>query len=58
MTCIPCSVCGNEFDPRLSVAAPFCSVRCQQIDLGRWLNEKYGLPCETDDESETQPLTD
>jgi len=20
---------------------PFCSTRCQQIDLGRWLNEEY-----------------
>jgi endogenous inhibitor of DNA gyrase (YacG/DUF329 family) len=20
---------------------PFCSKRCQQIDLGRWLNEEY-----------------
>lgn len=25
---------------------PFCSERCQKIDLGRWLNEGYGLPIE------------
>ncbi len=25
---------------------PFCSRRCQQIDLGMWLNESYGLPHE------------
>ncbi len=29
---------------------PFCSVRCQQIDLGRWLDEKFGVPYEGDDE--------
>lgn len=23
---------------------PFCSVRCQQIDLGRWLGEQYSVP--------------
>ncbi len=22
---------------------PFCSQRCQQIDLGRWLNEEYRI---------------
>lgn len=25
---------------------PFCSRRCQMIDLGRWLNEEISLPCE------------
>lgn len=28
---------------------PFCSVRCQQIDLGGWLNEEIGLPIEPDE---------
>jgi endogenous inhibitor of DNA gyrase (YacG/DUF329 family) len=23
---------------------PFCSQRCRQVDLGRWLDERYGLP--------------
>lgn len=37
---------------------PFCSERCQRIDLGRWLDERYGLPYESlgeeaeDDEAE------
>ena len=22
----------------------FCSERCQQIDLGQWLNEEYAVP--------------
>jgi hypothetical protein len=25
---------------------PFCSERCRRVDLGRWLNEDYGLPFE------------
>lgn len=25
---------------------PFCSKRCQLIDLGRWMNEEIGLPHE------------
>lgn len=23
---------------------PFCSKRCQQVDLGRWLSESYAIP--------------
>jgi endogenous inhibitor of DNA gyrase (YacG/DUF329 family) len=23
---------------------PFCSDRCRLIDLGRWLDESYGVP--------------
>jgi endogenous inhibitor of DNA gyrase (YacG/DUF329 family) len=26
------------------MAAPFCSARCRQIDLGKWLNEEYRVP--------------
>lgn len=29
---------------------PFCGRRCQQIDLGRWLNEDYGVPLEPEDQ--------
>lgn len=29
---------------------PFCSSRCRQIDLGRWLDEGYGLPIEPENE--------
>ena len=25
---------------------PFCSKRCADIDLGRWLNEDYRVPAE------------
>lgn len=29
---------------------PFCSRRCKDIDCGRWLNEEYGLPWESEEE--------
>ncbi|MEX0587069.1 MAG: DNA gyrase inhibitor YacG [Pirellulales bacterium] len=44
-----CPICQQPFDPRSSPAMPFCSVRCRQIDLGRWLGEDYGLPIESED---------
>ncbi len=25
-------------------AFPFCSARCQDIDLGKWADEKYRIP--------------
>ena len=47
-----CSLCGKMFDRSQSKTMPFCSNRCQQIDLGNWLNESYGLPVETDEPRE------
>jgi len=35
-----CPIC-NEPTPQESTTFPFCSDRCQKIDLGKWLNGKY-----------------
>lgn len=35
---------------------PFCSLRCQQVDLGGWLNEQYGVPVERNDEEDTDEV--
>jgi uncharacterized protein len=43
---IRCPICERQFEPAASPAMPFCSERCRQIDLGRWLDEKHGLPAE------------
>jgi uncharacterized protein len=32
-------------------AFPFCTVRCQMIDLGRWLDEDYRIPEGAGDQS-------
>ncbi|MEH6476952.1 MAG: DNA gyrase inhibitor YacG [Sneathiella sp.] len=37
-----CPQCGkNKSDETFR---PFCSKRCQQLDLGKWLNESYVIP--------------
>ena len=54
---IRCPICEKQFDPAASDAMPFCSRRCQQIDLGRWLREVYSVPVErnADDEEGREP---
>ena len=50
MTEMICPICRTEFDRRLSPALPFCSQRCQLVDLRRWLGEEYGFPVEPEAE--------
>jgi uncharacterized protein len=54
MPTIRCPICERMFDPAVSPAMPFCSERCRQIDLGRWLREVYSVPVERDPENEEQ----
>ena len=46
MPALRCPICEKPFDPAHSPAMPFCSDRCRQIDLGRWLREVYSVPIE------------
>jgi len=52
MSLIRCPICEKRFDPAASQAMPFCSERCRQIDLGRWLRESYSVPVERKDEDD------
>ena len=36
-----CPICGK---PPVAAMQPFCSKRCAQVDLGRWLTESYAVP--------------
>ncbi len=36
-----CPLCEKD---TLNEARPFCSVRCANIDLNRWLTESYVMP--------------
>lgn len=56
MSQIICPTCNETFAIHTTPAMPFCSVRCQQIDLGRWLNEEQGLPCEPEDIDEDEGI--
>ena len=53
MALIHCPTCQKRFDPALSKAMPFCCERCRQIDLGRWLDEKFSLPAEGQEDAES-----
>ncbi len=46
MAPLACPICGRPFEPRQTPAMPFCSERCRQVDLGRWLGEEYSIPDE------------
>ena len=51
-----CSICQREFLPEESPAMPFCSERCRLIDLGRWLDEDYGMSIDPEDEGENPAM--
>jgi endogenous inhibitor of DNA gyrase (YacG/DUF329 family) len=36
-----CPICGKPVDPKFD---PFCSKRCTDIDLSRWLKGVYAIP--------------
>jgi endogenous inhibitor of DNA gyrase (YacG/DUF329 family) len=45
----PCPICGKPRDPAY---APFCSRRCADVDLGRWLKGSYVIPGPAAEEDE------
>jgi endogenous inhibitor of DNA gyrase (YacG/DUF329 family) len=48
----PCPICGK---PATGGRRPFCSPRCADIDLGRWLKGVYTVPTdESPDDEEGQ----
>ena len=38
-----CLICNGAISPKHK---PFCSMRCKDIDLGKWFNEKYRVQTE------------
>jgi len=58
MVRLRCPTCGNPVSEATHPAMPFCSERCRDIDLGRWLNEDFGLPVIPDPEADEQPEQD
>jgi uncharacterized protein len=57
MTAIPtprprkkkCPICGK---PAEVATRPFCSERCKDLDLHRWLSGAYAIPASNDDDDE------
>jgi len=50
-----CAICGR---PRVEKYAPFCSRRCADVDLYRWLNGSYVIPAGGESDEASRELGD
>ena len=41
-----CPTCGKPAEWKDNPFRPFCSERCQMVDLGRWVEGEYRVPGE------------
>ena len=44
-----CPICGK---PQQETTRPFCSSRCRDVDLNRWLSGSYVVPGSDNDDEE------
>ena len=49
-----CPICGKATEEKFK---PFCSKRCADVDLHRWMSGSYAIPV-TEDEEEAEPRED
>jgi endogenous inhibitor of DNA gyrase (YacG/DUF329 family) len=45
----PCPICGK---PAQEASRPFCSERCRDVDLNRWLSNSYAIPGRKDEDED------
>ena len=45
----PCPTCGK---PAAEQFKPFCSARCRDVDLNRWLSGVYAVPAKDDEDED------
>ncbi len=48
-----CPICRRPTHPEYR---PFCSRRCADVDLGRWLTGRYVIPGEPSDDAPDVPV--
>jgi endogenous inhibitor of DNA gyrase (YacG/DUF329 family) len=48
----PCPECGR---PSAREHYPFCSTRCKNVDLNRWLTGAYAIPVRDDEDEDGKP---
>jgi uncharacterized protein len=46
-----CPICGK---PASGPTLPFCSPRCRDVDLNRWLTGSYVVPGREDDDEDAE----
>ena len=44
-----CPICGKPAAARFQ---PFCSARCKDVDLNRWLSGVYAVPVKEDEDED------
>jgi endogenous inhibitor of DNA gyrase (YacG/DUF329 family) len=47
----PCPICGK---PAAAASKPFCSERCRDVDLNRWLSGSYVIPAAKDNDEDAE----
>ncbi|EAQ05969.1 MULTISPECIES: DNA gyrase inhibitor YacG [Yoonia] len=47
-----CPICNRPTD---KAYRPFCSRRCADVDLGKWLTGSYAIPAGRDDAEDDDP---
>jgi endogenous inhibitor of DNA gyrase (YacG/DUF329 family) len=47
----PCPICGK---PAAAGSKPFCSERCRDVDLNRWLSGSYAIPARDGEEEDQE----
>ena len=52
---VACAICGK---PALVRFKPFCSKRCADVDLNRWMKGVYAIPARDEDEGDGQGIDD
>lgn len=45
-----CPICTKDPDPKYR---PFCSRRCADVDLGRWLTGSYAIAADAAEDDDT-----
>ncbi len=50
-----CPICGK---PRDAAFKPFCSKRCADVDLNRWLSGVYAVPVKEDEDEDGERVKD
>jgi endogenous inhibitor of DNA gyrase (YacG/DUF329 family) len=48
-----CPICGEE---GVKAFRPFCSKRCSDIDLGKWMSGSYAITTQSSDEDDQAEL--
>jgi endogenous inhibitor of DNA gyrase (YacG/DUF329 family) len=46
-----CPICGK---PSAQATRPFCSPRCRDVDLNRWLSGRYVIPGREDEQDDVE----